>query len=104
MSRRKNPTWTTLVVEALRTQDDFMDNEMLRKATGGNVNQISAALIHLLKHRVAGVEVNADGKGWWYARPTEEDDRVRTHDEIAAEIKKPRRISRKPRILPPVTK
>jgi len=93
--RRKVPTWTALVAEALRAQDDFMSRHMLQDATGGTVCQISAALFHLRAHRVIDVIVNPDGKAWWYPLPIEEDNRHCEHREIVAEIKKPNRKPRK---------
>lgn len=96
--KRKVPTWTSLVTEALRAQDDFMSTGMLARATGANKCQLSAALIHLRSHRVIDVVINPDGKAWWFALPPEGDDRHRTFAEIAAEIKKPNRKPRKPAI------
>lgn len=77
MTKQKEPTWTSLVVAALRLSDDFMDVPMLVAATRGSADQVRAALYHLRKHRVVGMEINADGHPWYYLRPQEEDDRSR---------------------------
>ena len=79
----KIPTWTTLVEEALRAQDDFMDYRMLMKATRGTYSQISAACFSLREYRVIGCLVNPDGVAWWYARPKEDDTRHYHRDEQA---------------------
>lgn len=91
--KHKEPTWTALVLEALREADGFMDSAMLRAKTGGNHNQISAACFSLLKYRAIDVVVNADGHGWWFARPPEDDHRLWTRVERTPESKprKPRR-------------
>lgn len=91
-AKRKDPTWTSLVLGALRKQDDFMDNAMLRAITGGNSNQVSAALIHLRKFRAVDVVVNPDGRGWWFALPPAQDARSTVHGERTPESK-----PRKPR-------
>ena len=93
MRGRAEPTWTHLVEEVLRGCDDFMDSSMLMKATGGSRNQISAACHSLRAHRVVDVVINADGHGWWFARPKEEDNRLFKQVERVPEAK-PRRPRR----------
>lgn len=95
MAKQKEPTWTTLVLEALRARDDFLDYAALRAATGGNINQITAACFYLRQRNAIGVEIAPDGKAWWYAMPPESDNRLIHQDERVPESK-PRR-PRKPR-------
>lgn len=96
MSRRpKKVTSTSLVLEQLRACDDFMDHNMLIKATGEDCSHVSAALHHLRKHRAADCVVNPDGKAWWFALPPEDDDRSRTCTERAIEGKRKPRKTRK---------
>lgn len=74
--RNKEPTWTSLVLEALRAKpNDFLSHAMLKQATGGSDAQIGAACRHLRKHRAADVVIETDGRGWWFALPPEQDDR-----------------------------
>jgi len=80
--KRKEPTWTSLVMELLERQDDFMTVEMIIESLGGqltgaNRNRIYAALFHLRKHRAVDCVVEPDGKAWWYST-SKEDDRIRT--------------------------
>ncbi len=95
-AKQKQETTTALVVRALAATDDFMDYAMLKKATGRSGSQLSAACWSLKVHRVIDVEVNADGKAWWYLRPAEDDIRIRHLDERAPEIKPRKRKSRYP--------
>ena len=90
MTKRKEPTWTTLVLEALHASDDFMDYATLRKVTGGSVCQVSAACFSVREHRAIGVEITPDGKAWWYARPPEDDIRL-WHSDARTPESKPRR-------------
>lgn len=94
MRRGAVVTWTCLVEEALRGCDDFMDKQMLMKATGGSTNQVSAACHKLGEYGVIGVVINPDGKGWWYARPPEDDRRAFVRSERVPE-QKPRKPRRK---------
>lgn len=87
----KRPTTTTLIVEALKSADDFMSKAMLRQATREPPNRIGAALFHLRKHRVIDCVIEPDGTSWWFL--TNDDDRQRTVAEILASIKKRRRRS-----------
>jgi hypothetical protein len=68
-----------------------MNSQMLREATGCNENQISASLYELRHYRAVDFILNPDGKGWWYARPPEEDTRLRVIVEIVDGIKRPRK-------------
>ena len=91
MKRQKEPTWTALVLEALRASDDFMDYAALCKTTGGHSTQVSAACFSLREYRAIGVEITPDGKAWWYARPPEDDARLWHWDERTPESK-PRKL------------
>lgn len=81
MPKIKETSTTTLVLDALRQADDFMDRRMLMAATGRSDNQVSAALFHLRKVKVVDVVVNPDGQGWWFALPPDGDTRIRVIDE-----------------------
>lgn len=99
MTRNKETTWTTLVLETLIGRDDFMTYEMLREATGGNQNQIAAACHHLRNRRAIDCIIQPEGVAWWYATP-DTDNRIR-------EVKERRREeigSRKRRKLRKLTK
>jgi hypothetical protein len=97
-SHHKQPTWTSLVLEALRAQDDFLTFSDIRASVpGSNKNQISAALHELRQYRAVDVIIQPDGKGWWFALPADSDTRSRTLEERALESR-PRR-SRKPRTV-----
>jgi hypothetical protein len=63
------PTWTSLVEEALRTADDFLGAPELVARTGGNTNQISAALHGLLRYRAVDCVSDAAGRLFWFATP-----------------------------------
>lgn len=93
MKRGSQPTWTSLVVAALRDRDDFLNYRMLRDATGGSMNQISAACHSLRKLRVVDAIIEPDGRAWWYLLPPEEDQRQRIVEERVPESKprKPRK-------------
>ncbi len=83
MKPAREPT-TTALVEA----DDFRSIPMLMAATKRSYNQVNAALWMLRGYRVVGVEVNADGKGWWYLMPAEGDTRCRCVAERVPESRK----------------
>ena len=82
---------TKLVLEFLRKLDDFATASQIRGSVKGvNANQASAALYNLKKAgAVEAVEV--DGVLFWFACPPEHDHRVRSPDEVAADIKRPRK-------------
>lgn len=98
--RKTQRTWTSLVLEVLRARaasvDCFMDYRMLKSSTGANVCQVAAALCHLRRVRAVDVIVNADGHGWWYALPPDEDRRSRAVEERVPESKPRRRRRLKP--------
>ena len=100
MTRRKKvPTVTSLVLAVLRSGGDFYNAKMLRRETGANGNQVSAALHDLRKYRAADVVIETDGTGWWFALPPEADLRTRIHIERTPEAR-PRK-PRKPKVTPP---
>lgn len=92
---RKAPTCTTLVYDALKGSDDFMNYSMLREATGCSQGQLHAACCHLRAHRAVDAVVNPDGTAWWFATPGS-DDRMRELRERAEEFE--RRRPRKQKI------
>lgn len=90
--KHKEITHTTRVLEALIRADDFRTTRQLKALTGGDYNQIGAALSHLKKHRAADC-LTCEGELWWFATP-ESDDRSRHVDERVLESV-PRRTRRK---------
>jgi len=91
----KKPTWTCRVMETLTGREDFMTAAQLRAALGCNINQMSAALIHLRRRQAIDCVVEPNGVAWWFATP-ETDDRSKHVDERVPEEKgsrKPRRAS-----------
>lgn len=100
MRRPKDLTTTYLVELALRERTalgEFTSVEMLIELTHRTLNQVTAALFHLRARRVADVVVEADGVGWWFARPAEEDDRLRAIVERTPEAKPRKRRVGRPR-------
>lgn len=95
MKCAKDPTWTTLVLDALRGCDDFLSYAMLRKITGASSTQVSAACHHLRKRHAVDCVIEVDGVAWWYALPSEQDDRSRTVDARAPEVNPRKRRTRK---------
>lgn len=89
--RYREPTCTSLVLEALRMRDNFMDYADLVETTGCTPNQVSAACYDLRKYRAVDVVVEKDGKPWWFAFPPESDTRYRPPAERTPESK-PRKI------------
>ena len=88
MTKIKQTCTTKLVLEALRTRDDFVTGQELVALTGRSTSQVWAALIHLLRSHCIGVEVQGDRR-YWYALPPEEDQRSREHEEYALHTKRP---------------
>ena len=88
---RKQPTCTSLVLEALVGSDDFLNNRKLMEATGCNIGQVSASTHHLRKRHAIDCVVEPDGVAWWYALPPESDNRMYHHDERTPETKPRRR-------------
>lgn len=85
--RRKQPTITYLVETMLRKTDDFMNHRMLMKETGAGYNQVHAACHHLRNRHVIDCIIDPSGKGWWYALPKEEDNRIKHYEERVPESK-----------------
>jgi hypothetical protein len=98
----RKPTWTHVILEAMKTLDDFMTAEQIGQLTGANNSQVSATLHHFKNNGVAEC-LESDGKLWWYL--TGEDKRTKTVDERVPEEKghRTRRkgYSRKPKPTPP---
>lgn len=92
--KHKEPTCTSRVEEVLRGQNDFMTYRMIAKATGLDINHVGASCCHLRKFGVVDVVVNPDGTGWWFALPSNMDQRSRIVLERAPESK-PRRPRRR---------
>lgn len=95
MKVRKNaprvPTHTSKVMDALtHCAEDFMTTQQLMEATGSAYNQCTAALFHLRRRGAVDVVVEADGRGWWFATPGD-DDRTRIIEERTPEDKPRRR-------------
>lgn len=89
--KRKVPTCTFKILQALREADDFMSADMISAKTGCDRNQISASLHHLrTRAKVVDVVVNPDGRGWWFALPEDMDTRSIIHEERTPESR-PRR-------------
>lgn len=95
MKRFKVSTCTTLVLEALRAQDDFMDYAALRAATKCNANQVSAACYSLRQYQVVDCVINPDGRAWWFALPPEQDTRTSTLAERTPESSPRKRRKRR---------
>lgn len=93
--RITKPTCTLLTEEVLRGCDDFLNRRQIEQLTGCSANQASAALFHLRKRRVVDVIVEADGVGWWYALPPEQDTRSRTVSERKDGEKRNRKTSKR---------
>ncbi len=91
----KRPTWTHLVEEALRVADDFLPLEALVKATGGTLNQVTAALHHLQNYRVVDCVASPTGLHWFFRG---EDSRCRSLEERTPE-EKPRKVRRTTRVV-----
>lgn len=84
MMKLKETSTTALVLAALREADDFMTAKMLAEKVGRELRGPVAGALHMLRrYRAVDVVVDPDGVGWWYARPVEEDQRMRTYDEHA---------------------
>jgi hypothetical protein len=90
----KEPTATSEVLRVLRETDDFMDMPEVARLARKSMKNVGTALWWLRRIGAVDVVVNADGKGWWYARPSEEDQRSRHLDERTPESR-PRAPKRK---------
>lgn len=69
------PTTTTLVLEVLRSVDDFMDYSALCAATGRTRDQVSAACCVLLRYTAVDRVTDVSGKLLYFALPKESDKR-----------------------------
>lgn len=89
--RRKEPTSTFRVFEALCRADDFRTGRQLQSELGLDVNHTSAALYSLKKYRAVEA-IEGDGALWWFATP-ENDTRSKKLEERCPECRprKPRR-------------
>ncbi len=96
MKKGTQVTTTTLVEEAFRETDDFLTAADLIQRTGRSMNQVSAALFHLRKHRAIDV-MPVEGRLYWYATPTE-DTRSRRIAEYTPAPKKRKPKPRKQKI------
>lgn len=83
MARFTVTSTTTLVLEALRAQDDFMNYTMLREKTREPFNRVSAACHHLRRVRAIDCIIDPEGVAWWYVLPPEEDQRTCVRSEHA---------------------
>lgn len=77
------PTWTSAVQRAMREADDFVNAHQLRERTGGNADQVSAALSHLRKFEVVD-SVESGGVLWWFL--TGHDRRQQVVEERTPEV------------------
>lgn len=82
MKRCTHVTATKLVLDLLRSRDDFMSERMIRMALPECPSRrINAALFSLRAYQAVGVIIEKDGVGWWYAEPEARDRRSRTISE-----------------------
>lgn len=82
---------TLLVLEYLRSIDDFASQAQIATAVRRPLNQMSAALHNLRRLREVDVVINPDGTGWWYALPQELSTRMRASGEIMQGITRKRK-------------
>lgn len=75
------------MLAALRERDDFMTVGMIVAETGRTRRNVLSALCMLKEYRAVGVEILSTGEGWWYARPLEDDARIKHYDERTPETK-----------------
>ena len=87
--KQKEPTWSNIVLDYLRRVDDFKTIKEIREGTGITSNRINAALFMLHGYRCVDFIVQND-RTHWFARPPEEDTRIRVVLEREQESK-PRR-------------
>lgn len=96
MRKITQPTTTSLVLEALRTTQEFMSLDMLRQVTGRfKPGDVRAALLGLRKYHAVDVVVEKDGTGWWFA--TGQDTRTKQIREIKPDIHRNRVKGKYPR-------
>lgn len=94
----KRPTWVHLVEAAMAKADDFISLPQIRKLTGANTGQATAALHHLSKMRAAENVKGIDGVLWWFLTPAS-DLRCRKVEERIPEEKN--RRQRRSRVTKP---
>ena len=87
MAKFKIETCSHKVLSLLRTRGDFLNEKQIAAFSGCNANQVSASLHHLRKHHAADVVIEADGRGWWFALPIENDTRSKVLLERTPESK-----------------
>lgn len=87
----KEPTFTSIVENWMKQQDDFVTLDQIKAGTTLNTNRVSACLTHFYRRKVVDFIVS-DGKTYWYATP-DTDDRTRVVEEKVPE----EQGSRKPR-------
>lgn len=92
MSRFKETTSTTRVMEALIRADDFRTGRQLQEELGLDCSHVSAALYHFRKYHAADCIEQPDAL-WWFATP-EDDRRCRVVEERTPESR-PRRPRRR---------
>jgi hypothetical protein len=87
MAKIRQPTTTSLVLEALVAADDLMTIPMLQDATGRrNLGDVRSALYGLLHYHAVDFVISGEVT-WWFATPST-DTRMRVMREIAADIKR----------------
>lgn len=91
--KRKEPTSTSIVEQAMKNIDDFVTGQKLQEVTGLDSCHVSAAL-YCFKHYHAAECLEENGKLWWFLTP-ESDQRVKKVAERTPEMK-PRK-TRKPK-------
>lgn len=60
------PTWTSRVMDALRSRDDFLTADDLRSLTGASRNQLAAALHHLMERAHAVSRLEEEGQRYYF--------------------------------------
>ena len=80
----KRTTYTTQVLEFLRSRDDFLTRPQIRDALRLANDQVVATLIYLRKCKAVDCIIEPDGVAWWFATP-DSDQRTRPLGEIKAE-------------------
>lgn len=89
-------TWTSKVMRELVDCDDFVTARVLQLQTGGSPHQITAALVHLRKHKAVDCVVEPDGVAWWFATPESDDRRCCVEERVPeSRPRSPRRSKRR---------
>lgn len=88
-NKKKEPTKTSLVWEALLLLDDFVTaSQLVALVDEVSANQVSASL-HMLREYRAVECMESDGSLWWYATP--ENDTRQHQVEMRTPEDRPRR-------------